>query len=343
VITVARDADLQRSNTLALPSRADRLVIARQVDEIREVVSLCGERGWRIEVLGEGSNVVLRDRLPGCVVRPDLRWVHAEEQGERVYVHAGAGVHWHELVRWCIGLGFFGLENLALIPGTVGAAPIQNIGAYGVEMESRFDHLLAVSTRDARLERLGRDACGFGYRDSVFKRDGEARFVIVEVTFLLSRTFRPVTDYPDVREELARLGGPLSAARVADAVIRVRRRKLPDPRHVPNAGSFFKNPTVTEARFRALSARLPGLQGFPVGDGRKISAARLIDACGWKGRRAGGVGVWWRQPLVLVNLGGARGQDVLAFAEAIADDVGDRFGVELEHEPRILGEDHAAG
>jgi UDP-N-acetylmuramate dehydrogenase len=246
-------------------------------------------------------------------------------------------VRWHDLVRRCVGQGLFGIENLALIPGLVGAAPIQNIGAYGVELESVFDHLTAVSSRDGSVQRFDRPECGFGYRDSRFRRDAADGHVIVDVALRLVRRFDANASYPDVREEVRRIGGAANAARLADAVIRVRRRKLPDPRTVPNAGSFFKNPIVSRAEFDRLRGRVERLIGYDAADGVKIPAARLIDAAGWKGKRLGRAGVWPRQPLVLVNLGGARARDVLALAAAIVADVAARYGVVLELEPRILG------
>jgi UDP-N-acetylmuramate dehydrogenase len=329
--------ELTHRNTFALPSVAEHALEPTTVEEVQRSIERCLARGWRVEVLGEGSNVVLQEWMQGCLVVPRLEWIRVDESGSEVRVCAGAGVRWNDLVRFCIAQGLHGLENLVLIPGRVGAAPMQNIGAYGVEMESRFDHLLAVSCRDARLVRFERVDCEFGYRDSVFKREGPERFIVVEVAFVLDRRFSAVTDYPDVREELARGGKVVSAVSVADAIARIRRRKLPDPRRVPNAGSFFANPVVDAATLDAIRGAIGTVPSFPAPEGIKISAARLIDACGWKGRRIGRAGVWPRQPLVLVNLGQARATDVLALADAIVDDVGSRFGVRLEREPRLIG------
>jgi UDP-N-acetylmuramate dehydrogenase len=338
MISVMRDVELRQRNTLALPSRAACVLRADSRAGVREAVLRARDEGWALEVLGEGSNVVLRDRVPGCVLEPDVGGIACEARGDQMLVTAGAGVRWNDLVRWCIAQRCFGIENLALIPGRVGAAPIQNIGAYGVEIESRIDHVEVVAIEDGRTCRFDRADCGFGYRDSRFKRESGS-YVIVGVGLLLDRAFHPVAEYPDVRDELSRLAGPPGAAQIAEAVVRVRRRKLPDPRRVPNAGSFFKNPVVDTVTLERLQDRLGHLPTYPAPGGVKVSAARLIDACGWKGRRLGRAGVWWRQPLVLVNLGGARARDVLGLADAIADDVGDRLGVTLELEPRVIGFD----
>jgi UDP-N-acetylmuramate dehydrogenase len=331
------DFDLSHANTLALPGIAAHAVVAQSVDDVRRGIDVCLSRDLSVEVLGEGSNVVVQPRVPGCVLLPRLEWIRCESVDDRVRVSAGAGVHWNDLVRHCIAQRWHGLENLALIPGTVGAAPIQNIGAYGVEMESRFDYLDAVSCADGRVVRFDRDACEFAYRESLFKRSDAERFVIVEVGFLLDREFTPVTTYPDVSDELARMGARVDAVSIAEAVVRVRRRKLPDPRRVPNAGSFFKNPVVDARTLDRLRAVLGPMPVYPGAAGTKVSAARLIEAGGWKGRTFGRAGVWPRQPLVLVNLGGATSADVLGLADAIADDVATRFGVVLEREPRLLG------
>jgi len=334
MIDVVTRCDLTSRNTLRLPGVAERVAFVATVDDARRVVER--EHG-RLHVLGGGSNVVVHARVPGCVVVPRLDGIRAADDGDTTLVRAGAGVRWHDLVRFCIGRGLCGIENLALIPGLVGAAPIQNIGAYGVELDTVFERLTAVSCTDGTVHDFDRTACDFGYRDSRFRRAVGDRYLIVEITLRLSGRFARNVAYPDVGAEVRRLGRAARAADVAEAVIRVRRRKLPDPRRVPNAGSFFKNPVVSRVQYDALRARLPGLLGFDAPGGVKIPAARLIDAAGWKGKRLGRAGVWPRQALVLVNLGGARAPDVLALAAAIVDDVAVRYGVALELEPQILG------
>jgi UDP-N-acetylmuramate dehydrogenase len=254
-------------------------------------------------------------------------------------VTAGSGESWHELVRWSIGRGLSGIENLALIPGTVGAAPIQNIGAYGTELAETLHTVHAVDR--ATGEALAMDAaqCELAYRDSVFKGPLADRLVITAVTLALTRTFRPVLGYPDVSRELAQMGARPTSASVAEAVIRVRRRKLPSPRTLGNAGSFFKNPVIDAQSLARLRAVLPSLPARPAGDRSRIPAAALIDACGYKGVRRGRVGVWFRQPLVLVNYGGATAHELLALADEIRASVANRFGVTLELEPSVIGDD----
>ncbi|MEK6292667.1 MAG: UDP-N-acetylmuramate dehydrogenase, partial [Paraburkholderia tropica] len=282
-------------------------------------------QGLRTLVLGGGSNVVLTRDFDGLVLLVALagkRVVH--EDGDAWYVQAAAGENWP------------GLEILALIPGTVGAAPIQNIGAYGLEMGDRCAAVRAIEVETGRPYEFDAAACEFGYRDSFFKREGRDRFVITAVTFRLPKSWQPNAGYADLAREIAQRG--LSEAQCAqdvfDAVVAVRRAKLPDPRVLGNAGSFFKNPVIEGEQFDALVMREPGVVSYPQADGRvKLAAGWLIDQCGWKGRALRLAAVHERQALVLVNRGGATGADILELAQAIRHDVFARFGVELEQEP----------
>ena len=339
---------LSGSNTLRVPAVADRVVVIDSEQQLAQVLDELRSRAQGEEfpftVLGGGSNVVLLDHVPGTVCLMRTRGYRLQRgPGHSIEITAAAGERWHDLVRFSLGQGLAGLENLALIPGSVGAAPIQNVGAYGMELADRFVRLRAMRLDTDEVCVLDRQACGFGYRDSCFKRSDGARWVILEVTLRLqpAATAEAVTDYPELQLELERLGrGKPSPVQVAEAVIRVRRRKLPDPRFIGNVGSFFKNPQVSPTQARAIAQRLPDLSRRSGAAGLvKLSAAQLIDAAGWKGRTAGPVGVWRRQPLVLVNRGGARGRDVLAFSEDIRRDVAQRFGVTLEREPQVVGQD----
>lgn len=337
---IAPSVDLSGANTLGLPSRADAVRVITDTAALAAAAEAARAAGQPLTVLGGGSNVVLRDRIPGLVCLMRTRGVSETPSGDSVLVTAAAGERWHDLVRRTLGRGLYGLENLALIPGAVGAAPIQNIGAYGVELSDRFVSLRAMDVDSGSLRTFDRADCRFGYRDSVFKSGEQGRWIIVEVTLALSRRPAPVIDYPDLLLELERLGWQApSPVRVAEAVIRVRRRKLPDPRWTGNAGSFFKNPVVPAD----VGRRLAAAHGLTVrageGGAAKLSAAQLIDRCGWKGRSAGLAAVWSRQPLVLVNTGAARARDILALAEHVRADVHRRFGVELELEPRVIGQD----
>jgi UDP-N-acetylmuramate dehydrogenase len=292
-------------------------------------------------VLGGGSNVVLTRDFEGLVLLVALRGKRlVREDDDAWYVEAAAGENWHEFVAWTLEQGMPGLENLALIPGTVGAAPIQNIGAYGLEMCERFESLRAVELATGEVHELDGEACRFGYRDSFFKREGRDRFVITSVTFRLPKAWVPRASYADIARELAAEGlgdtSP-SAQAIFDAVVAVRRAKLPDPLELGNAGSFFKNPVIGPAQFAELQQREPEVVSYRQPDGQvKLAAGWLIDQCGWKGRAMGAAGVHERQALVLVNRGGASGAEVLALARAIQQDVRERFGVELEAEPVCL-------
>lgn len=292
-------------------------------------------------VLGGGRNVVFTRDFDGLVLLDEIAGRQVvREDDDAWYVEAGGGENWHAFVAWTLENGMPGLENLALIPGTVGAAPIQNIGAYGLEMRTYFDSLVAVELATGRSERFDAAHCAFGYRDSFFKREGRGRFAIASVTFRLPKRWTPRLAYADVTRELDARGIAPDAATprdVFDAVVAIRRAKLPDPLVLGNAGSFFKNPVIDAGPFDALRARAPDVVSYPQPDGRvKLAAGWLIDRCGWKGRALGNAAVHDRQALVLVNRGGATGAEVLALARAIQDNVRERFGVELEPEPVCL-------
>jgi UDP-N-acetylmuramate dehydrogenase len=290
-----------------------------------------------ITILGGGSNVVLQSRVPGCVLMPRLLGIRMHRVDDAFLVTAGAGVPWHDLVRFCLGQGIAGIENLALIPGFVGAAPIQNIGAYGLELKERFHSLTALSCRDGATVTMDARQCEFGYRDSVFKHAAKDLLLITSVTLQLRATEEVRASYPDVRREIAAMGIRPTAIGVAEAVTRVRRRKLPDVRRVPNAGSFFKNPVLDVAAVERLRSQLGDIQTYDDANGIKIPAARLIDAAGWKGKHLGSAAVWHRQPLVLINRGGANAADILRLAHAIRSDITARYGIELEIEPAVVG------
>ena len=330
--------DLAASNTLALPGRAARYAA---IDDAAQLAAPELRQRPRF-ILGGGSNLVLTGDFDGLVLHMAIpgRALVAED-ADAWYVRAGAGENWHDFVQWTLVQGWPGLENLSLIPGTVGAAPIQNIGAYGLEVAERFHSLSAFDMERGESVRFDRTACRFGYRDSVFKQEGwhlEGRFVITDVTFRLPRQWQPLTRYADIAGELAaREVVTPTAQQIADAVIAVRQRKLPDPARIPNTGSFFHNPVVDAATADRLVAENPSLPHYPQATGRvKLAAGWLIDQAGWKGRDLGPVGMYEKQALVLVNRGGATGADVTALMRAVQSDVRERFGVELTPEPVFL-------
>ncbi|GAB2912018.1 UDP-N-acetylmuramate dehydrogenase [Paralcaligenes ginsengisoli] len=291
----------------------------------------------RVFVLGGGSNVVLAPRLDSLVIKVESRGVRVlADSGDALIVEAQAGEVWHDFVALCIANGWNGLENLALIPGTVGAAPVQNIGAYGVELDQRFHSLLAWDLHERRQVEMSPAECGFAYRDSFFKHAEPGRWLIVAVRFCLPKPWRAVMSYPDLRRHpaLEQAGAAVTAAQVFDAVCEIRRRKLPDPSVLGNAGSFFKNPIVSAGHHEAIRAAHPDVVAYPQDGGFfKLAAGWLIEHTGWKGRRMGAVGVHDRQALVLVNYGGASAENIAMLAEAIRRDVAARYGVLLEQEP----------
>lgn len=335
------DVNLQPHNTLAVPARADHFCTVVTLPELQEALALAQNRHWALHILGGGSNAVLLPRLSGLLVQIGIKGREVLTRTEtEVTLRVGAGESWHELVEWCLSNGFHGLENLALIPGTVGAAPVQNIGAYGVEICRFIEGVEGLSLPGGEPISLAADECEFAYRDSVFKNRLRGRFIITAVVLRLPLVFSPEMSYPALRDALA---GEVTARAVFEAVCHVRRSKLPDPQVVPNCGSFFKNPIVPWPLYQSLQQRFPSMPSYPVpqqtGEApvRKLAAAWLIDQAGWRGRVFERVKVHEHQALVLTNPEHVSADAVLAAAEAIRADVEARFGVTLEMEPQIFG------
>lgn len=330
--------DLTAHNTLALPSTAQAVFRYDHNDQLPEL-SAMASRHRHVVVLGGGSNVVLMPALDSLVIQVQTRGIRVlEEDSTSRLIEVAAGVSWHEWVSWCMARGWGGLENLALIPGTVGAAPVQNIGAYGVEISQRLHSLQAWDLVAGEMITFNPLSCQFAYRDSLFKRAPEGRWLIVSVRFQLDTSWQPVLNYPDLQRhaqlQALRDQRQLRPSHVFDAVCQIRRNKLPDPAHLPNAGSFFKNPVVGLQQYEKLRADWPGMPAFEQPDGRwKLAAGWLIEQAGWRGKTLGPVGMHARQALVLVNHGGADATDVLRLAQRVRDDVRNQFAVELEQEP----------
>ena len=337
---LAENVSLAGRNTFRVPARAAMMADVSHPDALPELFDFAMLRDGPVMVLGEGSNLLFAGDFPGVVVCLAMHGARVlRDDGDSVLVRAEAGLNWNDLVHWTLGRGLCGLENMALIPGTVGASPIQNIGAYGVEVRQFIETVEAFHRGTGQFKRLSNADCGFGYRDSVFKADLEA-WVVTAVEFRLPRERPLQLDYAGVREELAAMGvDSPRAPHVAEAISRIRVRKLPNPALVGNAGSFFKNPVLPLADAEALAAAHPGLPVFPAGppERRKVSAAWLIEQAGWKGFREGDAGVSAQHALVLVNHGSATGAQLLDLARRVAASVRERFGVALEPEPRILG------
>ncbi len=337
-MSLEQNVDLTPFNTLALPGRAARYLAISGADQLT-APELAGQRRF---ILGGGSNLVLTGNFDGLVLRmaiPGKRLLG--EDTEAWFIEAGAGENWHDFVQWTLVQGWPGLENLSLIPGTVGAAPIQNIGAYGLEVGELLHSVTAWDFEKRAFFTLDRSICRFAYRDSVFKQEGwhlNGRIAITSVLFRLPKAWQPNLRYADIGQELAahEIAKP-SARDIANAVIAIRQRKLPDPAVTPNAGSFFHNPVVDAIQAETLAAIYPALPRYAQPDGRvKLAAGWLIEQAGWKGKSLGPVGMYEKQALVLVNRGGATGADVRQTMAAVQDDVRQKFGVDLTPEPIFL-------
>jgi UDP-N-acetylmuramate dehydrogenase len=326
-------------NTFGLPCVAARYAEIRSGEQLVRLARSGELAGQRTIVLGGGSNVLLTGDLDATVLHIRIKGRALVGRDEDYnFVRVGAGENWHDFVRWTLEMGLPGLENLSLIPGTVGAAPVQNIGAYGMEVCERFMVLEAVDMKSGSVISFDYKNCHFDYRDSLFKNEGAGRFVIISVTFRLPKRWTALTAYADVSRELAGRGiiDP-TPMQVSDAIIAVRQKKLPDPAQIGNVGSFFKNPLISTEQFDQLRAHHPNIPSYKQVDGRvKLAAGWLIDQAGWKGRNLGHVGMYAEQALVMINLGGATGEEVLRLSSTVQQDVAERFGVKLEPEPAFL-------
>jgi UDP-N-acetylmuramate dehydrogenase len=353
---VEKNVPLQAFNTFHIVAKAHTLVrIATEAD----VLALLEHPEWGVcpkLVLGGGSNIVLTGDVKPLVLKVEVmgrRLLH--ETAKAYVVEAGAGESWHDFVTWTLQQGYPGLENMALIPGTVGASPVQNVGAYGVELQDRFESLDAVDLQTGKVFTLNAAQCAFGYRDSIFKHgpgtgltDADLaghralglkdRALILRVRFSLPKPWKAVLGYADIEKKMAEHGCTQpSAQQIFDWVCEIRRAKLPDPQVIGNAGSFFKNPTVTAEQCADIIARDPKVVHYRLADGSvKLAAGWLIDSCGWRGKTVGQAGVYEKQALVLVNRGGATGGEVMTLAKAIQTSVYERFGIVLEPEPVVV-------
>ena len=336
---IETDVNLKPYNTFGLSAVARAMIRVGSEADLRRVMEHPEYGPMPKFVLGGGSNIVLTGDVRALVLKIEIMGRRLLcEQDDAWIIEAGAGEPWHDLVRWTIDSGWPGLENLALIPGTVGGAPIQNIGAYGVELKDRLDSLDAVDLATGRGFSLTAAQCAFAYRDSIFKHALAGRGVVTRVLLRLPRPWRPVIGYPDVARGCLENGVAQPDVRqVFDRVCALRRAKLPDPQTVGNSGSFFKNPVVPWARYRALAGRHAHAAGHRLPDGTvKLSAGWLIEACGWKGKALGRAAVYDKQALVLINRGDATAGEVMALARAIQDSVQARFGIRLEMEPKLV-------
>ncbi len=337
-MNIQQNISLKSYNTFGIDVMARSFASFCSVDELEELYSSLQSPASSL-VLGGGSNILLTKDFDGLVLKNDLKGIEVvAEDAAYYFVKAAAGENWHHFVMFCVDNNYAGLENLSLIPGNVGASPMQNIGAYGVEVKDVFHELTAYHIKEKRTQTFTLDDCEFGYRESVFKRKYKNQFVILDVTYKLNK--QPVfnTSYGAIEQELQQMGvNELSIQAISQAVINIRSSKLPDPKVIGNAGSFFKNPTVEYSVYNSLKGKYPAIPGYPSKEGYiKIAAGWLIEQCGWKGYRKEDAGCHAKQALVLVNYGNAKGKDVWNLSEEIIASVNDKFGIVLEREVNII-------
>jgi len=337
MINIQKDVSLKPFNTFGLEARAKRFGIFKSIDELKEGIDQ--QHNDELLILGGGSNMLLTQDFDGLVLKNELLGIHKIKEDEsHIWVKAMAGENWHQFVLHCIEKEWAGVENLSLIPGTVGAAPMQNIGAYGVEIKDMFVELEALETSTRALKVFNNEACQFGYRESVFKKELKGKFIICSVTFKLNKIPEFNTSYGAIQETLESMNvSQLSIQAVSDAVISIRQSKLPDPVEIGNSGSFFKNPVIEAIDYEGLKAEFDTIPGYKLDNGQvKIPAAWLIEQAGWKGKTFGQIGVHKKQPLVLVNYGNGDGKALEKLSRDIRKSVADKFGIELTPEVNII-------
>jgi len=335
---VQTNISLRPYNTFGIDVSAECFAAFSSLDELK--ILLEDHRKNNKLIIGGGSNILFTKNVAGIVLKNELKGINLIKEDENhFYVKAHGGEVWHELVRYCIKNNYAGVENLSLIPGCVGAAPMQNIGAYGVELKDVFCELEALHTADLSVHTFSRNDCEFGYRESVFKRKLKDQFIILNVTFRLNKQPQFHIEYGAIKHELEKMNvQDLTIQNISQAVINIRESKLPDPKLIGNAGSFFKNPTISEEQFIVLKEKFPNISAYDIANisDKKIAAGWLIEQCGWKGFRENNFGVNPLQALVLVNYGGAAGKDIFQLSEKIISSVQEKFGITLEREVNIV-------
>jgi UDP-N-acetylmuramate dehydrogenase len=335
---VEENVSLRKFNTFGIDVKARMLATINTEKELRDLLQIDVTNNKPVLILGGGSNLLFTKDFEGLVIKINIAGIQVSEQGDDVFVTAGAGVVWNDLVLYAVQHGYAGLENLTLIPGTVGASPIQNIGAYGVELKDVFFSCRAINVKTGADRTFAYDDCKFGYRESVFKKELKGEYIITSVTFKLSKSPKLNVQYGAIQAELEKrnIKQP-TIADISRVVSDIRVSKLPDPSTIGNAGSFFKNPIIEAENHQRLQQSFPDAVSYPAGEGRyKVAAGWLIEQCGFKGLVSGQTGTWKNQALVLVNHGYATGSEVYSFSESIINAVANRFGITLEREVNIL-------
>lgn len=335
---VQENKSLRKLNTFSIEAKAQFYTEIESVEALLEIIQASEWKTVPKFILGGGSNILLIHDIPGLVIHNRIKGIKVlDENEDHIWLHVGGGEIWHEFVLYCVEHQLAGVENMSLIPGTIGAAPMQNIGAYGVEVREVIESVEAIYLDSGEKKVFANEACQFGYRDSIFKHDLKGKIMITGVVFKLNK--KPVfrTDYGDISRTLTEMNLPVSIKNISDAVINIRKSKLPDPLEIGNAGSFFKNPEITQSAFESLKSKYPVLHGYPTtSDLVKVPAGWLIEQAGWKGYQEGEVGVHNRQALVLVNYANGTGSEVEALARKIQKSVLDQFGIELSMEVNFI-------
>ena len=337
---IKENISLKPYNTFGIDAKARFFISIDSVEKLKTVLSLEQFKSAKKLFIGGGSNLLLLNDFDGLVIKIEISGIDKVTETENgVILKAGAGVVWHDFVMYCVDNQFYGVENLSLIPGTVGAAPMQNIGAYGVEIKDVFESLEALNTSTLEVETFNLEKCRFGYRESIFKHEAKDRYVILNVSFKLQKNGNLNLEYGAIKDTLSQMqiSNP-TLKEVSEAVISIRKSKLPDPAEIGNSGSFFKNPEIPKTQFEKLKEKYPNAPSYPVNENLvKVPAGWLIEQAGWKGHREGNVGVHARQALVLVNYGGGTGIEIKALAEKIQKSVFEKYGIEINPEVNFIG------
>lgn len=337
---IQKEVSLKFLNTFGLDSNAALYTEVNSVAELQETLATDHFKKSEVLILGGGSNILLTRNFEGLVIRNNIKGIDIITQDDNeILVKVGGGENWHQFVEYSIKNNWGGIENLSLIPGTVGAAPMQNIGAYGIEVKEVFESLTAINLQNGDMRTFHKDDCKFGYRESIFKLEAKGQYFIADVTFRLTKTNHQInTSYGAIKDVLneRNITNP-SIKDVSDAVISIRQSKLPDPKKIGNSGSFFKNPTIDKIDYEGLKIEFPHIPGYVVSDNEiKVPAGWLIEQCGWKGLKRGEIGVHKNQALVLVNYGGGSGSDIASLSQEIQQSVIDKFGIELTPEVNFI-------
>lgn len=334
---VFRDLSLKEHNTFGVDVKAKYFVKVNDINDIHETLRSDEFKDLPLLILGGGSNILFTDDYPGIIIYPDICHIKLlKEDGKYVFVKAGAGISWNEFVEHAVIKGWGGIENLVLIPGNVGATPIQNIGAYGVEVSDVVKSVEAVDLRTGDIKTFSNVDCRFGYRDSIFKNEFFHRYLITDVTYRLTKKHDLVTHYGEIEDELGNFDDR-NIFTVKNAIVNIRRRKLPDPKDIGNAGSYYKNPVISSKKAEEMKLEFPEIKIFNISEKeKKVAAGWLIEKCGWKGKRVGNAGVYKNHALILVNHGNATGKEIFDLSVRIEESVLKKFGIKLEKEVRII-------